>query len=85
MRTANVTLAELKTAQAAAELAIRELGIPVNSGINVFENRVELYVTERARFDAALREANIQLPDCVKVVTVDELSTKEADINVETD
>jgi len=85
VRTANVSLAELEAAQAAAGLAIRELGIPVNSGINVFENRVELYVTERARFDAALREANIQLPDYVKVITVGELSTPEADIDTEAD
>jgi len=81
VRTASVTLAELEAAQAAALVAVGDLGIPVESGLNVFENRVELYVTDRARFYAALREANIQLPDHAVVITVDELSTPEADIN----
>ncbi len=50
---------------------------PVNSGINVFENHVELYVTDPAQFDAALQEANIQLPDNVEVVPVGELGAPD--------
>lgn len=80
VRKARVTLTELRSARAQAAQIAAQLGIPAQSGINVFENRVELYVTDRAQFDAALRVASIQLPDYVEVVTVEELSTPVADI-----
>jgi hypothetical protein len=69
VRTAQVSLVELQTAQTAAVRTIHDLDIPVHSGINVSENCVELYVADPAQLDAALQEANIQLADYVKVVT----------------
>jgi hypothetical protein len=74
VRIADVTLAELEATQAAALLKVRDFDIPVESGINGFENRVELYVIERSRFETILQETRIQLPDNVDVITVDELS-----------
>lgn len=71
---AGATLAELEAAQAEAGRIVRDLGIRADSGINVQENRVELYVTERARLDAALREAGLRLPDHVAVIEVEGLS-----------
>lgn len=47
VRAASVTLAELEVTQETAWLMVRDLGVPVESGINVFKNYVELYVVER--------------------------------------
>ena len=55
--------------------AVSDLGIAFNSGTNVKENRVELYVTDPKALDAALQRANMQLPDYVEVVKVDVLAT----------
>ncbi len=68
IRTAKVSLAELQAAQATAMRAIGDLGISMNSGINLPENRVELYVAEPAQLEAALRKANVQLPGYVVVL-----------------
>jgi len=80
VRTANVSLSELEAAQATADRNIQNLKIPVESGINVFENRVELYVVERFRFDSALQESRTEFPEFVRVITVSELSVREMDI-----
>lgn len=80
VRTASVTLAELETTQEAAWLAVRGLEIPVASGINVYENHVELYVIERDQFNSALQAEDISLPDNVEVITVTDLGTDEAEI-----
>lgn len=80
VRTAKVSLVDLQNAQAEAVLSIIDLGIPVESGINVFENRVELYVADRIRFDAALQGGKLRLPDNVEVITVKETGKPDADI-----
>jgi hypothetical protein len=74
------TLKQLEAAQATTQFIIRNIDIPTNSGINVVENRVELYVVERSRFDVAMQDTRIQLPPQVKVVTVSELGVQETDI-----
>lgn len=38
------------------------------SGTSVKKNRVEIYVKDKARFEAAMREADIRLPDHVAVI-----------------
>lgn len=70
VRTAEATLVELRAAQQEAGRLMDELGLNVASGINVQENQVELYVTDRSLFDATLQEAGVQLPDHVAVFTV---------------
>ena len=80
IRVATVPLVELEAIQEATWVAVRELNIPVASGVNVFENRVELYVVERQQLDAAIRIANIHLSDRVEIVTVNELGVDEVDI-----
>ena len=69
VRTAAVTLAELKAEQAQAQGLSARLGLDLNSAIMVQTNRVELYVTDRPRFDAALAAAGAQLPAHVVVIT----------------
>ena len=54
VRKAKYTLKELKAAQEATGSIVRSLGISTNSGINVFENRAEVYVVDWERFEAAL-------------------------------
>ncbi len=73
VRTAKVSLVDLKKAQANASDFARALDIPVSSGINVYNNSVELYVTKTdwSRFDDALQRSSIQLPDVVRVITVE--------------
>ena len=75
VRAASVTLVELQNAQAAANRAGSDLGIAFGSGIDVKENRVELHVTDSQALYKALRGANVELPDRVEVVRVDDLDT----------
>ena len=82
VRTANVSLANLQRAQANASHSVRASGIPADSGINVYNNSVELYVVkvDRSRFDNALQRGEIQLPDNVRVITVEALAETCEDI-----
>lgn len=80
IREVKYTLKELKAAQLAAKSKIRSLGVPTNSGTNVFENRYEVYVVDHSRFDLAIQNARVELPPQVKVVTVSELASPETDI-----
>ena len=80
IRTAKVSLAELEVAQTTALLKVRNQGIPIESGINVFENRVELFVIERSRLETLIQETKIQISENVEIVTVDTLSANTVDI-----
>ena len=79
VRTANVSLADLRRAHADATYSVSALDIPVESGISVYNNSVELYVlkADRSRFDVALQRREIRLSDKVRVITVEELSVEE--------
>lgn len=76
VRTTRVSLSDLQRAQANASESARALDIPVDSGINVHNNSVELYVakTDRSRFDDALQRSSTQLPNIVRVVTVEAIA-----------
>jgi hypothetical protein len=73
VRTAAVTLAELKADQAQAHALVAALGmtlgLTVDSSINIQGNQVELYITDRPRFDAALAAAGARLPAHVVVIS----------------
>jgi hypothetical protein len=70
VRPAEAALAELKQAQQEAHDLVREAGLTASSEIMVDKNRVELYVTDRALFDATLAAAAIQLPALVDIITI---------------
>ena len=74
--TAKVSLAELQKAQTSASSSVRASDVPVDSGINVHENRVELYVAKanKRQFDNALQRKEIRLPDKVRVISVEALA-----------
>lgn len=80
VRGARLTLAELRAAQEQAMRWIRDQGIPAESGIDLSENRVELYVTEPVGLHAALQNARQELPDGVEIIRVDELSRPVTDV-----
>ncbi|MEA3345575.1 MAG: hypothetical protein U9Q78_04935 [Chloroflexota bacterium] len=70
VRNAEATYEELKAAQQEAHRLLDESGLSLASGIDIKENRVDLYVTDRSLFDTTLREANVRLPDYVEVITI---------------
>ena len=56
IRNAVATLQYFQGSQMEASKIVAELGFQPASGINVFENRVELYPSERERLIAALKD-----------------------------
>lgn len=80
VRIASATLKELEAARAQAVQIADKLGIRVNSGINVLENRAELYVLDLMHFNAALQKAHIRLPAHVEVIQVKELAKEVTDV-----
>lgn len=74
-RKAEASLRYLEQTQHRAHAIASATGIPVESGINIPENRVELYVIDVKAFTRALREAGSRLPDHVKIIKVDQHSS----------
>lgn len=68
VRTADTTLRELERAQLEAGRIVADLGFRVASGIDVKENRVEIYAQDRAGLEEALRESGEMLPDQVVII-----------------
>ena len=67
VRTVDATLKELKRAQQKAGSIVRGLGFQAASGINVFENRAEIYVQDLAQFEEALEKSGKTLPEHVRI------------------
>ncbi len=69
---ADATLKELHAAQEKTSRLVDELDVGVEgTGIDVQKNRAVIYVTNKARFEAALREAGAQLPEHAEVVEIE--------------
>lgn len=68
VETREASLHKLGAARVEATRIADDLDVPVDSGINVRRNRVELYPLARTSFEAALREAGVELPDHVAVL-----------------
>ena len=75
VRVARVALTELHNAQADANRAVDELGIPYNSSTDVKANSVEIWVTDLEALNKALRGADLKLPSDVEAVKVDALAS----------
>lgn len=80
VRPARFTRTQLEAAHTIARHIVEKLGLRVDSGTNVYTNRVEVYVTDRAQLDNALRTATVRLPDNVDVVTVKQLAKPAGNI-----
>lgn len=70
LRTADVSLAELELIQQEIMQMTRDFGLSFSSGINVQENRVELYVTDQALWEASLQKSDRRLPEHVTAIIV---------------
>ena len=68
VRTVDATLEELKRSQREAGAMVTGLGFQAASGINVFENRAEIYVPDRSRLEEALQNSGQTLPAHVHIV-----------------
>lgn len=62
LRTFERTYAGLIATQAAVGEQLAKIGLPVDSMVDVKQNRVELMVTDKPAFDAGLAAAKISLP-----------------------
>ena len=80
VRGADKTLVELKEARNRTIKSLGPLGIPVESSINVKENKAEVYVVDKSGLESVMRGANVELSDKVRLVKVGELSKKTTDI-----
>jgi hypothetical protein len=80
VRKASATLVELESALHETIRALDRLGFDVSCGLSEMENRVEVWVTDRAWFEGELRKSNIQLPEHVELVVIEGHSAKGIDI-----
>jgi hypothetical protein len=70
VRTAKVSLAELENAQQQLLSSVTDLGIRVETEINVYENNIQLAVVQadKTKFDLAVQNGLLILPDYIKVI-----------------
>ncbi len=61
-------LAELRAARAEAERMLDRLGIQYSSGDNLYKNRMEIYVKDKAQVQRRLREAGLEMPEHVVLI-----------------
>ncbi|MBI5838635.1 MAG: S-layer homology domain-containing protein, partial [Chloroflexi bacterium] len=82
VRTAKISLAELEKTQGELLSSLTDLEIHVESEINVYENNITLAIVEadKTRFDLAVQNGLLQLPDYVVVITIPKLGEPEANI-----
>jgi len=74
LRRAQRSLAELAEQHTTARQQAREVGVAVDSQLNVFENRVEIFTTDTAALDGMLGDALLELPPDVVVLSVPRLA-----------
>jgi hypothetical protein len=76
VQSADDSLAELHAAGWEVHRIVRELGFPFTWMLDVQKNRVKLLATDRARFEAALKDAGLELPPCVEMIVTYEPSDR---------
>jgi len=80
VRTADVSFEELKLEQLQTTQIMSQSNIPFRTGINVMENRVEVYVLDTAEVSTFLRDSNIALPEHTRIIKVNEIGKEVTDI-----
>lgn len=80
VRAASNTLVALQQARTTAKTTGNSVNTKTESDINVFENKVELFVLDKANFESRLTEEGIALPDVVQTIEVPRFSKTEANI-----
>lgn len=71
---AEVSFAELKTAQRKAGRIVDRLDFRADLSIDIVKNHAEIFVTDRDKFRAELRKAGLRLPEHVALIEVEGLS-----------
>lgn len=84
LRRAAVSLVQLEERRNIARQHARQLRFPVDSDINVFENRAEIYSDRPQALRAALAAASANLPDHVEIIAVSGLAEPTVLIGGET-
>ncbi|HEX6095084.1 MAG TPA: PKD domain-containing protein [Thermoanaerobaculia bacterium] len=74
VRHAAASLAQLETRRAAAKQRIKRLGIPVDTDINIQENRVEIQSDRAQAVRAAIAAERAPLPERVEILAVPALA-----------
>jgi len=77
VRTANVSYFELQNAQSEISSSIRSLGIPTASEIDIYTNRVKIFVVDLTSVDEAIRDGKLIVPDYVDIIKVESLMGEE--------
>lgn len=77
---APVTLADLRSQQKVVSDMMSALGFQYNSGIDLRQSQVELYVTDRDGVQSKLESAGLQLPPEAVIVQVSQLAGPEENI-----
>ena len=80
VRTAEVTMQALKDKSSDTLAVLNDLDTSFEMGINVKENRVDVFVADLNRLQTRMGTANVQLPSKVELVEVAELSKPAVDI-----
>ncbi len=75
VRTVEASIRELGDAQEEAGRITDRFGIRADSDIDITKNRVEVYVTDAERLEAALRASGEELPEHVVIVEVKALAS----------
>ena len=79
VRTAPLSLQQLKAAHANVIRAIQAIGVPAESDIDVKANRIKVYVTGHKQLELAMSSADRQLLNNVQIVEISRLSQPQAD------
>ena len=80
VRTASLPLTVLEAEQNEAMRICDQLGMVVESDLDVYDNLVKLYVTDRTALDVALQKAGIRLPDHVQVIVLNNLGEPDSSL-----
>ena len=77
VRTASVPYFKLQNAQSEISSSIRSLGIPTASEIDIYTNRVKVFVVDLRSVDEAICEGKLIVPDYVDIIKVESLMGEE--------
>jgi hypothetical protein len=82
VQTAKVSLTELQDAQKELISSLGDLKIPMETEINIFDNKIKLFIAEadRIHFDDVSQSGILKLTDYTDVVIVPELGKVQSDI-----
>ncbi|GIW61052.1 MAG: hypothetical protein KatS3mg087_2118 [Patescibacteria group bacterium] len=80
VRIADINLEELKLEQLQATQIMNQSNFPFRTGINVMENRVEVYVLDTEEVSTFFRDSNIVLPEHTHIIKVNEIGKEVTDI-----